>query len=121
MQHEVDGYLAQTGGRQVSANRIDFAGGYLVAVVPGERTARDLGYPTRVTILLPYSGQSGTGSVKAWVNCVSTGRPWSGTGSLNDQTTGTHTYFYRYRGAVGADYNDEVIGGMEVTASIQIC
>ncbi|MET9359926.1 peptidase inhibitor family I36 protein [Streptomyces sp. NPDC006632] len=43
LQHQVDATLAETGGRQVSANRIELAGDASVLIpVPGEKYARDL-------------------------------------------------------------------------------
>ncbi|WP_143532069.1 hypothetical protein [Saccharothrix sp. ALI-22-I] len=43
LQEKVDGYLAQQGGTQGSANRIDFPDGRLIVALPGEEYARDLG------------------------------------------------------------------------------
>ena len=37
LQRKIDRYMAQLGGTQVSANRIDWADGHMVVAVPGER------------------------------------------------------------------------------------
>ncbi|MEV6674294.1 peptidase inhibitor family I36 protein [Streptomyces sp. NPDC051162] len=47
LQKDVDRYVAQTGGKQVSANRIDVPGGFVLVAVPGEKYARDLRTTTR--------------------------------------------------------------------------
>jgi hypothetical protein len=47
LQKEVDRYLAQTGGTQISANRIDVPDGFVLVAVPGEKYARDLRTTTR--------------------------------------------------------------------------
>lgn len=42
LQQEVQRYLDQLGGTQVSANRIDWLDGHMLVAVPGEKLARDL-------------------------------------------------------------------------------
>jgi hypothetical protein len=49
LQGEIDNYLAEFGGKQVAANKIELAGtGSLVVPLPGERYARDLAQPASI-------------------------------------------------------------------------
>jgi len=108
LQREVDTYVAQTGGRQVSANKVAFAGGDVTVAIPGQRYAYDLAkgpapaaWPTcYYGDLCAYSGTSGTGTKKTYYICQDALPFSSGTGSLeNNQTTGTKAYFYRWKNA----------------------
>ncbi|MEU3752989.1 peptidase inhibitor family I36 protein [Streptomyces olivoreticuli] len=49
LQKDVDRYVARTGGKQVSANRVDVRGGFVLVAVPGEKYARDLRTTTHPT------------------------------------------------------------------------
>ena len=107
LQREVAGYLAQTGGTQVSANRVNFAGGSVVVAVPGQRYAHDLAgaavVPASYSNCLSgdfcaYSGGSGTGTMKSYYICQDVNPFSSGQGSVyNHQTGGAAAYLYRYR------------------------
>ncbi|MGW2368762.1 peptidase inhibitor family I36 protein [Streptomyces sp. NPDC001667] len=58
LQKDVDRYVAQTGGKQVSANRVDVPGGFVLVAVPGEKYARDLRtttHPTSAADCDPYN------------------------------------------------------------------
>jgi hypothetical protein len=105
LQREVTAYVAQTGGRQVSANRVEFAGGDITVAVPGQRYAHDLATGATATAwpsctygdFCAYSGTSGSGTKKAYYACQNVLPFSSGTGSFdNNQTTGTRAYLYRY-------------------------
>lgn len=108
LQREVAGYVAETGGRQVSANKVVFAGGDVTVAVPGQRYAYDLAggvvpntWPTcYYGDLCAYSGESGTGTKKTYYICQDALPFSSGYGSFdNNQTTGTRAYFYRWKSA----------------------
>jgi hypothetical protein len=107
LQHEVNGYLAQTGGTQVSANRVDFAGGSVIVAVPGQKYAHDHAAPSFVPTsysnclsgdFCAYSGGSGSGTMKSYYICQDVVPFSSGQGSVyNHQTGGAAAYLYRYR------------------------
>ncbi len=52
LQDEVDAYLDDFGGTQVSANRIELEGGEIVVAAPGEKYAHDLGAPATASAAL---------------------------------------------------------------------
>ncbi|MFI9388963.1 peptidase inhibitor family I36 protein [Kutzneria sp. NPDC052558] len=101
LQRQVDAYVAQTGGRQISANKIDLGGGALVVALPGETYARDVAAPLApppcyAGDLCLYSGQNYTGSYLYFYKCQTVFVPWYTTGSFNDnQTSGTISTFER--------------------------
>lgn len=74
LQREVDGYLARTHGKQVSANKVVFKGGTVVVAAPGQRYARDLADPAApeaATCPMYYFCEfSGTYETGTQVNCV---------------------------------------------------
>jgi hypothetical protein len=99
LQKKVDGYLAASGGTQVSANKVAVPGGDYLLVVPGERYARDLTTTSRplAAAACPYGyfcmyhGQNYTGGQLNLYHCVMNNiQGWSGFGSyINNQTWGT--------------------------------
>ena len=108
LQHAVDGYVAQTGGTQVSANRVNFAGGNVIVAVPGQKYAKDLADQGKAVPMsysncllgdfCAYSGGSGTGTMKSYYICQDVVPFSSGQGSVyNHQTGGAPAYLYRYR------------------------
>ncbi|MBK6013574.1 hypothetical protein [Streptomyces sp. MBT53] len=104
LQHEVDRYLAQMGGRQVAANVIDLGGKNLMFVaVPGEAHPRDMTKGALVNVcdgVIPYGyfcaykGTGFTGTSIPMYSCARYRIPWTADGSwYNDQTTGTVANF----------------------------
>lgn len=98
LQTKVDGYVAKTGGTQVSANKIAVEGGDLLVAAPGQRYARDLAGPAGDSAvaacgygwLCLYRG----GDTLNYYRCGTYSMPWVGDGSfINNQTTGTVARF----------------------------
>ncbi|MEO9240185.1 MAG: hypothetical protein ABI418_19080 [Jatrophihabitantaceae bacterium] len=111
LQRLVNGYVSQTGGKQVSANRVNFAGGYVLVASPGQRYAGDLA-SNKVTPyaysscgsgdFCAYSGPNGTGALKAYYICQDVVPFTSGNGSVyNHQTGGAQTKLYKYNNGGG--------------------
>jgi len=108
LQAEVDGYLAETGGTQISANQVLLANGSgeLTVPLPGQRYAADLVTPAGVTPALSdghcdyrnFCAFSGTAYSRArmeWFACGTYYMPWTNPGSFDDfQTPGTVSTFY---------------------------
>lgn len=104
LQSKVDGYLAAFGGSQVSANRIEFPGGYIVVAAPGQTYADDLATPAMYIDpracphyhFCMYRGMSYTGDYMFLYHCTEVALSnWVGWGSyLNNQTSGTMTVMY---------------------------
>ncbi|WP_405433561.1 hypothetical protein [Micromonospora sp. NBC_00617] len=108
LQSRVDQRLAQAGGRQVAANKIEYgSGSYLLLNLPGEKYARELGQSigTQATCTYLYfcawGGPNYTLEKRAESRCSRLiTMPWSGTGSwINNQTQLTQAAFLR------ADYS----------------
>jgi hypothetical protein len=100
LQNEVDATLAETGGRQVAVNRIEFDGGAIQLAIPGEDTARDLAEPVGALhtcvykFFCAYSAPNFTGSFMELYTCGTYGMPWASNGSWkNNQTTGVRAKF----------------------------
>ncbi len=108
LQGEVDAYIKKDGGTQVAINKVDFHGGNIVFVVPGERYARVVTASSSgqaipaASSACPYlyfcewSGTNYTGSERSLLTCGTFyGNPFFGTGSWkNNQTSGTRARFY---------------------------
>ncbi|ARE78354.1 MULTISPECIES: peptidase inhibitor family I36 protein [unclassified Streptomyces] len=113
LQNRVDGYLAEEGGKQVAANRIELdSGGFLLLALPGETYARDLAAPVATrgaaaacpyTYVCAYSQENFTGDFKALFTCNTLNPiPWTGTGSWkNNQRAELRARFYDSAGNVG--------------------
>ncbi|MGQ4434025.1 hypothetical protein [Streptomyces sp. SAS_260] len=104
LQHEVDRYLAQMGGKQVAANVIDLGGKNLMFVaVPGEAHPRDMtkgaladpcGAPVAYGYFCAYSGTNWHGTSIPMYGCGRYRIPWTADGSwVDNQTTGTVANF----------------------------
>ncbi|WP_432832817.1 hypothetical protein [Dactylosporangium sp. CA-092794] len=104
LQGKIDNYIQTYGGRQISANQVEFDGGLYTATVPGELAVRNLSAAAAVdncTYAAPlYSGwfcayraAGYQGDILQWYNCGRYNMPWGGTGSwINNQTQGTPAY-----------------------------
>ena len=112
MQAEVDRYVAQTGGVQVSANRVDFDGGDVVVAIPGQSYTHDLATGVQPAAyascgsgdFCAYSGAGGTGTKRAYYKCQDVVPFTSGQGSVsNNQTGGAQAKLYRYKSS-GVSY-----------------
>ena len=120
LQNRVNQQLAQTGGKQVAANKIEYAGGaYLLLGLPGEKYARELNQPVAVMPtcnsgwFCAWRGTAFTGDKLSGYYCSQwITMPWAGEGSwVNNQTLGTRahfldknmSYFYTTDGAYSAD------------------
>lgn len=95
LQETIDGLLEKTGGVQVAANKIAYAGATLLVPLPGETRARELGQRAAPACqygwLCLFSGPNLTGSRIDLFYCNQwTYIPWAGSdGSFdNNQTTG---------------------------------
>ncbi|MFI8341993.1 peptidase inhibitor family I36 protein [Streptomyces sp. NPDC085639] len=109
----VDGYLAEEGGKQVAANRIELdSRGFLLLALPGETYARDLAAPVGTrgaaaacpyTYVCAYSQENFKGDFKALFTCNTLNPiPWTGTGSWkNHQRAELRARFYDSAGNVG--------------------
>ncbi|MEU5961502.1 hypothetical protein ABZ777_09885 [Micromonospora parva] len=102
LQGRVNAYLAQAGGRQVAANRIEYgSGGALLLALPGEKAARELDQPIGTMAdcwylyFCAYSAQNYYGDMRYEDSCSQLiSIPWSWAGSWkNAQTTGTRARF----------------------------
>lgn len=111
LQNEVDAFIAEDGGTQVAINKVDFTGGSILFVVPGQTYAQEVGAgPSAVTTgetcpyqyFCAYHGTNYTGTAIELTQCgVWTLMPWTVTGSWkNDQTPGTSAYFDMTNGTV---------------------
>ncbi|WP_329554792.1 hypothetical protein [Streptomyces sp. NBC_00696] len=104
LQHEVDRYLAQMGGKQVAANVIDLGGKNLMFVaLPGEAHPRDMTKGALDNVcddVVPYgyfcafSGTDFNGTSIPMYSCARYPIPWTADGSwINNQTRGTVANF----------------------------
>ncbi|MDX3762815.1 hypothetical protein [Streptomyces sp. AK02-04a] len=104
LQGEVNAYVAKSGGKQVSLNKVKFKGGSMLFVVPGEKYARDLGaqssqvastYNCKYGHFCAYSKTWYAGSVKDVSACGTNYYiSFTGPGSWkNNQTTGLRAQF----------------------------
>ncbi len=107
LQERVNTRLAQSGGRQIAANKIQYnSGGYLLLNLPGEEYARELDEPVGTLgsctyyYFCAFSKPDTAGEKRAESNClVWITIPWVGTGSwINNQTDGTQAYFVDQKG-----------------------
>ena len=103
LQTEVNGYLARTGGTQISANQILLANGSgeVTVPLPGRHYAADLVAPTAATPAISdglcdyrnfcvFSDTAYQGTRWEWFYCGTYGMPWTTVGSFDDyQTPGT--------------------------------
>ncbi|MFB7585944.1 hypothetical protein [Streptomyces sp. NPDC056169] len=106
LQKRVDGYLAQTDGTQVGANKIALAGGgELLLTLPGEKRARDLTAPNAglgalagcpYTYVCAYKYENFTGDQMNLFDCDTLNRiVWTTTGSwINNQRSTLYAKFY---------------------------
>ncbi|MET7703599.1 hypothetical protein [Streptomyces sp. NPDC005485] len=114
LQNRVDRYLAEMGGTQVAANRIDLGGRSSVTVrLPGEKAARDLsGSPASGAVsgrdrcdykyMCAFSDTIFRGDRIDMYVCDDYPIPWSNDGSwVNNQTAGTVSQFKDKQGHVG--------------------
>jgi hypothetical protein len=104
LQGKIDKHIQTYGGRQISANQVEFDGGLYTATVPGERAVRNLsaaalvdhctgGAPLYSGWFCAYSSASYQGDKLQWYNCGRYNMPWAGTGSwINNQTQNTDAY-----------------------------
>lgn len=93
LQARVDGYLAKLGGTQVSANRIEFAGGAVLLALPGERQAAGVAavapIPCPLGYFCAYQWPNLGGDMIPYYYCnVDKLMPWPGIGSYNNNQTG---------------------------------
>jgi hypothetical protein len=120
LQTEVDGYVAKTGGTQVSANKILIPGGDMVVRAPGQKVAQDLADPSAISPKLTCAyghlcgaadGAGGNGATFDYYYCGYYELPGLvGDGHwINNQTSGTVAYFYNsdgsFRWATGGAYS----------------
>lgn len=93
LQEEVDAYLDDFGGTQVSANKIELEDGHIVVAAPGERYAHDLAAPgdvsTYAICALGYfcmnTGMFNTGTQFDFFTCETRAlRNWVGNGSYRN-------------------------------------
>jgi hypothetical protein len=99
LQQEVTSYTHEHGGTQAALNVVDFAGGSITFVVPGEKYARDLATHPRAlaaaavcsgTTFCAYKAAFFEGDeISVFFNCRYATMPWSTEGSyINHLTTG---------------------------------
>jgi hypothetical protein len=116
IQQEVNNFIHEHGGRQVALNVVNFPGGRIEFVVPGQKYARDLATQPQQTAdasgcpyeyFCAYRGGFYSGSVEegSQMNYYYCNDPlpmyWSTEGSyINDQTDGTRAYWYGISGQV---------------------
>lgn len=111
LQARVDGYLAKTGGTQVSINKIDLGKGILLLTLPGEERARDVAAfgadaaaascPWTYMCAWPRENFAGDG-LMLFTCGVKTPIPWAGTGSwISNQRAALIAKFYDVNGNVG--------------------
>ncbi len=111
LQKRVDKALAETGGTQIAANKIDLKGATLTLVVPGEKHVRNLSrsgtaqlplYYCNLYYFCAYTNPGQTGDMLALYFCnriynlpsyFSTGGSW-----VNNQTKGTQARLYYVAG-----------------------
>ncbi|MGW4465848.1 hypothetical protein [Micromonospora sp. NPDC004704] len=103
LQKRVDARLDQLGGKQVAANKIEYApGSHLLLNLPGEKYARELNQPIGTLAscaelyFCAWSGGGWSGEKRSewrcsvWIHIPT----WAGYGSwMNTQTPGTRAYF----------------------------
>lgn len=103
LQQEAARYISKYGGTQAALNVVDFRGGRIVFVVPGERYARDLATQSHVLAaascayqyFCAFNGTSYTRSELQYYYCVEDVMPWSTEGSyINNQTPGVRAAWY---------------------------
>lgn len=102
LQNRVNQRLAQTGGKQTTANKIEYGpGDYMLLSLPGEQYARELSQPvaTQATCsyynFCVYQQQTFGGDMLAQSSCSKwIDIPWTGYGSyINNQTANTRARF----------------------------
>ncbi|MGC4767483.1 hypothetical protein ACLQ25_00660 [Micromonospora sp. DT44] len=105
LQGKIDNYVQTYGGRQISANQVDFDGGLYTATVPGEPAVRNLSAaaasvdhctgaaPLYSGWFCAYRSAGFQGDQLQWYNCGRYNMPWAGTGSwINNQSDNTDAY-----------------------------
>lgn len=109
LQQKVDAFIAESGGRQIAANKIAVEGGSVTLTVPGEKYVRDLNgepngdSPATAAASCPYynfcgyKGANFTGDQWNRSSCALHEIPdgWNSGGSwINNQSTGTRARMY---------------------------
>lgn len=101
LQAQVDGYLAELGGMQISANEVEYSGGILTVALPGEAKAHSLSTsstdcPSSYFCVWQYMFFQGSyvrqWQCSEWVNVPSS---WNGPGSwMNNQVDPAASLLY---------------------------
>jgi hypothetical protein len=104
LQQEATSYIREHGGTQAALNVVDFPGGKITFVVPGEKYARDLATQPRVisvagctgNAFCAYEGINYTGSeISVFENCEFATILWKTEGSYYNQLpTDTQAFWY---------------------------
>lgn len=109
LQQEVTSYIQKHGGTRAALNVVDFHGGSITFVVPGEKYARDLATNPRVldaagacpgVTFCAYSGTIFTGSeISIFNNGLAGTMPWNTEGSyINHLNKGESAFWYNDEG-----------------------
>ncbi len=109
LQRQVDKYRDQFHGRQVSLNKVEFAGGEIVLPLPGETTAREFGsgisagsvHGCAYLYMCIFHDPGFSGPRVNLYNCQLLNIGWYGYGSwVNNQSPGTVGIFYGIDGGI---------------------